>query len=140
MKFVVGRDQEVLDYTAQQLGYPLAPSCIAFGVVATNEPNGALHGGVVLSGWNGANIYITIFMPGCMHRHLIRDCFRYVFRELGCQRLSARTKRDNVTMRQLFPRLGFQFEGLQRRYFGPSKGEDALQFVLTRDQAEKWMA
>jgi RimJ/RimL family protein N-acetyltransferase len=139
MKFVVGRDAEVLDYTSHNIGHPLAPSCIAFGVIDGDDPGGLLHGGVVLSGWNGANIYITIWMPGCLKRNLIRDCYRYVFNQLGCQRMSAHTKRENLVMRKLFPRLGFEFEGMQKRYFGPSRGEDALQFVLTRDNAQKWM-
>lgn len=138
MKFVVGRDQEVVALVESKLKVPMGQSIVTLGIVADN-PGGELRGGVVLTDWNGANIEITIWTPGLMHRHLIAECYRYVFDHLGCIRLSARSRRDNVKMRKLYPRLGFAFEGTQRRFFGPNRGDDALQYALVREAAQPWM-
>lgn len=138
MKFTVGRDAEVVNLVAGELDICMAPSIIAFGIVREN-PHDPLDGGVVLTNYNGSNVYVTIWMPGSLRRGLIRDLYRYVFRDLGCLRLSARTRRDNAAMRKLLPRLGFEFEGVQRQYFGPGKRHDALQHVLRQSAAERWM-
>ena len=38
----------------------------------------------------------------------------------------------------LFPRLGFEFEGVLKRFYGPLKGDDAFVYRLDRKAAERW--
>jgi hypothetical protein len=58
---------------------------------------------------------------------------------MGARRLAATTRRSNKSMQRLLPRLGFEFEGVARRFFGPRRGDDGLRFVLFPEQAGKWL-
>lgn len=98
-----------------------------------------LVGGWLLNGFNGFNGDLTIYAPGAMSRRTIRACYAHLFNDHGLTRVSASTRRDNKTMRDLMPRLGFRFEALRRRYYGPFRRDDAFTFVLFRDAAMKWM-
>lgn len=135
MEVVLDRDGEVANWAATKLNQPITPPYRAIGFAADGE----LVGATIFNDFNGSNIEITIYGPGCMTREAIRFCFDYAFRQQGVKRITARTRRDNVEMRKLFPRLGFIYEGTAKRYFGPDKGDDALLFALFPDAAEKWM-
>jgi len=98
-----------------------------------------LHGAAIFNGWNGSNIDITIVGPGCLTRGNIRAAYTYVFDQLRANRLTARSARNNKRMLRLLPRLGFTWESVAKRYYGPEKRNDAIVFALFRENAEKWM-
>jgi len=134
--FITGCDRLVADWAGERLGRPFHLPYIAFGF--SKDGNG-LDGAVVLNSWNRSNIDISFYGPGTMARSSIRFTWDYVFNQLGAHRMTARTARSNKRMQNLCRRLGFTFETVAKRYYGPSRDEDAIVLALFREQAEKWM-
>jgi RimJ/RimL family protein N-acetyltransferase len=72
-----------------------------------------------------------------------RACWRpvldYIFTTLGCSRLQSHTRRSNKRVLRQLKSLGFNYEGVARRYYGR---EDAICYALTTDDLaqfrEKW--
>lgn len=136
MNLVVDADLQVAEWTQDRLGPLLFTSYRAFGVV---DAGGALRGSMLFHDYNGSNIEITIYGPGCINRRFIRYAFDYAFRVNGASRLTARTRRGNRIMRKMLPALGFIYEGTSKQYFGPNRGDDALNYALFPPAAAKWI-
>ena len=130
-----GFDSDVAEFVGKNMEREFAPPFTAIGVL---DQNGNLVGGMVFSDYTGSNIEITIYGPGLMSRKVVSQCFDYVFNQLKCSRLTARTRRSNRLMRKLLPRLGFDYEATIKHYFGTERGDDALLFRLTPEYASKW--
>lgn len=129
MRLVFGEDVAVADWVGDRLGVLIVPPYTALGVI---DARGALRGGAVFNDYNGSNIEVTIAGPGAMQRGVLRAGFHYVFAQLGCERVSAKTRRSNAVMRKMLPRLGFRWEGLARRYYGPARGDDACLYGMLK--------
>ena len=135
MPLLAGHDEAVAEWVATNLGVTIAPPYVSLGVLGAD---GVLIGGAVFSGYSGANIDVTIYGPRAMTRAAMRAGFGYVFGQLRCERLTARCKRSNASMRRLIDRLGFKYEGAQRRYWGPDRNDDAMVYGMTRDEC-RWL-
>lgn len=136
MNLVVDADALVAEWAQDRLGPLLFTSYRAFGVA---DGGGSLRGAMLFHDYNGSNIEITIYGPGCINRRFIRYAFDYAFRVNGASRLTARTRRGNARMRKLLPKLGFVYEGTSKQYFGPNRGDDALNYALFPPAAARWM-
>lgn len=135
MSLLIGHDAAVADWVAANLGITIAPPYAAIGVL---DDGGRLAGGAVFTGWDGANIDVTVYGPRAVSRAALRAAFAYVFVQLRCQRLTARCRRSNVVSRRFMERLGFKHEGTQRRYWGPTRDHDAMLYGMTRDEC-RWI-
>jgi RimJ/RimL family protein N-acetyltransferase len=135
MPILTGHDDAVAQWVAGNLGVTIAPPYVSLGVLGADS---VLIGGAVFSGYSGANIDVTIYGPRAMTRAAMRASFGYVFGQLRCERLTARCKRSNASMRRLMDRLGFKHEGTQRRYWGPDRNDDAMVYGMTRDEC-RWL-
>jgi len=135
IEIVTDQDAEVAQWASQKLGQPIVPPFIAIGF----KKNGVWDGAAIFNDYNGANVELTIYGPGCLTPATIKYVFEHAFRKLGVARVTARTRRGNAVMRKLLPRLGFSFEGTAKRYFGQTKADDALLFALFPEAARKWM-
>jgi RimJ/RimL family protein N-acetyltransferase len=136
MRLVLGHDAEVGQFASEKLGLAIVPPYTSMGIV---DDAGTLVGAIIYNGFTGANIEITYYGPHCLTRRIIRAAFAYPFDQLGVIRLTGRTKRSNKAMCRLFPRLGFVFEATLKNYFGPSRGDDAVLYRMTRTEAAKWL-
>lgn len=136
MSLVHGRDALVHRYVTDGLGIVIAEPYRAIG---STKDGKSLNGGVVFNRWNGFDIEIHLYGPGCITRDHLRGVFEYVFVHAGAIRATAITKRSNKTMLKLLPRLGFEFECPRKRYFGIERSNDGMQFVLFPELAIKWM-
>jgi hypothetical protein len=136
MRLVLGHDAEVGQFASERLGVAIVPPFTSMGIV---DDAGQLAGAVIYNDYNGANIEISVYAPGCLNRRIIRAMAAYPFEQLGVVRVTARTKRSNKTMCKLFPRLGFVFEATLKNYFGPSRGDDAIVYRMTRAESAKWL-
>jgi hypothetical protein len=132
---IFGHDADVGLWMSRMLGQPISPPFVAIGFILHDK----LAGACIFNGWNGANLDITIFGPGCLQRSAIRTAYRYAFQQTGATRLTARTKRSNKLMRELMPRLGFVQEFVMIKYYGPMRADDAFCFRLTPFDAQRWM-
>lgn len=135
MQLVFGHDAEVGAWAAEKLNIPLSPPYVAIGVA----DNGELKGAAVYNNWNRWQVELSFYGPGCINRQVIRAfLLAYPFDDLGAGRLTARTRRSNKLMQRLFPRFGFEMEGVLKRFYGPTKADDAFMYRLDRQAAERW--
>lgn len=136
LALLTGHDDAVATWIGDRLQQTIVPPYGAIGVL---DDTGTLRGGWVVNGYNGFNADLTIYAPGVMTRRTIGACYAHLFVDLGVLRVTASTRRDNQTMRDLAPRLGFTFECVRRRYYGPHRRDDAFTYVLFHDNAKKWL-
>ena len=136
MRLVLGRDEEVAAFAAEGLQTKFVPPFVAFGIV---DEAGALCGAMVFNHFNGFNMEVSMFTPGCFRRRFLKAGLDYVFHQAGCIRLTARTRRRNKALCRSLPKLGFVFEGVMKSYFGPRKGDDAIVFRMTAAEAARWI-
>jgi RimJ/RimL family protein N-acetyltransferase len=136
MRLALGNDEAVGKWLSEKLGVPIHPPFVTMSILDDNDH---IHGAMLFNNYNGFNIEVTIYGKGVWNRRFIKATISYAFDQLKVLRLTGRTKRSNKEMCSLFPRLGFEFEFPMKHYFGPSKGDDALIFRMTRDNARKWI-
>jgi hypothetical protein len=125
-----GNSEFIARWTMERLQLRLAAPYWAFGFLLDGE----LRAGVVLNGWNGANVDLTTYAPGMFNRLTLRATFAYVFEGLKATRITARTRVTNARMRDILPRVGYVLEGTAPRYYGPGPEGDALVFGMLADQ------
>lgn len=135
MEIVTGCDDDVAKWASIKLGQQVCPPYLCVGFA----DQGVWQGAAIFNDYNGTNVELTIYGPGCLTREAIRFVFDYAFRQLHVLRVTARTRRGNADMRKLLPRIGFMFEGTAKRYFGPTKQDDALLFVMFPANADRWI-
>lgn len=133
---IFAHDDAVGAWAGERLGVPFVPPFTAIGF---SRDGSAIHGAAIFNGWNRSNLDITICGPRCLSRYAIGTAYRYAFRQLGANRLTARTARKNKGMQKLLPRLGFKFESVAQRYYGTTRDLDGLVYRLLPGDAEKWM-
>lgn len=134
MQTVLGHDAAVAEWVTGNLKIRIFPPLTAIGWV---DGTGTLVSGAVFHDWNGSNIETTIF--GRLTRQTVKELMRYVFVQLGANRLTARTKRSNKRMQKICLKMGFLHEAVQPRFFGSHKRDDAVVFRMMREHAERWL-
>jgi len=132
---VYGHDAAVAEWMGGRLDTVFTPPYTALGVA---DKEGRLIGGLLFNDYNGSNIEVTAYGPGAVTRESVTTMFRYAFVQLGCWRLSARTRRGNHAVRELLLRLGFKPEGIRPGYWGRSKANDCFLYGLKRTNC-KWL-
>ena len=136
MELVFGHDATIADWVEKKFGYPLSRWDKAVGVI---DKSGTLVGGAVFRDWNGFNIEIAYYGPNSVTRSVFLGLTKFCFDELKVTRITARTLRQNKIVNQGLPRLGFRFEGVSKRYFGPYKKHDAINYSLLKSDYDRLM-
>lgn len=137
LRLLGGYDQQVIAWASQMLNKPLIAPMTAFGIV---DEDGALKGAAMFSDfYPGGNIELTFVGKGTATRPVARGLIQYAFVDNKAARITAKTRRDNLIVRKLLPRLGFTLEYAQKNYFGPKRRDTALCFVLYKDKVPAWM-
>jgi hypothetical protein len=136
LRIALGDDEAVAAYVSAGLKTRIIPPFTAMGVV---DKNGILCGGIIFNSFNGFNIEASVYGPACASRGVLRAVMAYVFVQLKCLRLTCKTRRSNRSVIQQLIRLGFTHEGMQRNYFGPQRGDDAILYALFPQAAARWI-
>ena len=100
-----------------------------FAGIVIETDNGGICGAVVFNDYAQGNIEMTGVGHGCWTPKVIRGLARYVFGQLKCRRVTARTSVNNHAARQALRALGFRQEGRVREWYGK---EDAILYGLLR--------
>lgn len=100
------------------LARPFVPPYVAVGVADGWE----LRGAIVFNSYTGPDIEMSLIGTGCWSRSVIRWAMTYVFRQLGCARLTVTVRASQPEHEAIAKRLGFVREGLIRRKFGDDDG------------------
>ena len=136
MRLVLGRDEEVAEYASKMLAVKFVPPYVCFGVFNDDDQ---LCGAAIFNGFNIYSIEISVYGPGCLNRRFIRAFLDYAFNQAGVLNIRARTRRKNKRMCKLLPKFGFNFESILLNYFGPTHGDDAICYRLSRKAAQPWL-
>lgn len=137
MRMLAGQDWEVAQWAGAQLGVTFQEPYTAFGFV--DEQSRMRAASIFNDYYSGGNVEWTYVGRKSFTCSTLKFLARFVFNELQAARVTAKTRRGNVLVRRLLPKGGFQFEGIQRRYFGPEKADDALVYVMFRKDAGRWL-
>lgn len=137
VKLLVDRDYEVAKWVALQIDptIVIAPDSFnrAIGVLGDL---GQLVGGIVYTNYFKTDI--EVWMAGYgrwVTPFNFRVAFRYPFYQLGCQRVTALTKRKNKKVKDLLVRMHFSYEGIKRKFY--PDGQDAAMYGLLKEEYEQ---
>lgn len=137
MDLIYGQDEAVAAWAGERLGVAFQRPYVAIGIARSGESCGAA---VFNEHYRGGNIELTFVGHGMLSRRVQKALAEFAFLRCGASRITIRTMRRNLTARKLLGRGNrFHFEGVQRQYYGPEKGDDALVYVLFKEQAGKWL-
>lgn len=92
------------------------------------EKDGEVIGGVVFNVFEGADLHVTVAGRG-FSRGFLADVGEYVFRQLGCERMTVLTEQARIV--RIAEKLGGEIEGLLRNHFG--RGRDAFLVGILKD-------
>lgn len=136
MRLILGHDDLVAQWASRRLGTIIVPPYVCFGVLDDLDE---MCGAIVFNSYTGPNIEMTIYGPGCINRRFIRAALDYAFNQAKALRLSVHTARRNKPMYRILRRFGFHYEGILKRFYGPTRHDDAYSFVLFPEDAVRWM-
>lgn len=137
--WIPGHDQAVASWAQRQFDneFNFWAMHSAFGVAAKD---GTLIGAAIFSDYyRGGNVELTYVGPGTLTRTILNQIAFHAFVTLGCSRLTCRTRRSNLSTIRLLKKIGFQWEGNQKRYYGPRDEDTAVLFAFPVEQATKFM-
>lgn len=136
MRIIAGQDTDIAEWAGHHLGVTFQEPYTAFGFAEQDLLKGAV---VFNQYYPGGNVEITFVGRHAFRKQQIGFMCRFAFQELGCSRVTARTQRGNKLMRSLLPRFGFEYEGVQQRYYGPHRDDDGICYVMWPASAARWM-
>lgn len=110
---VAGQDKRVAIWAAARLGQTFVPPFVALGI----ERNGELAGAAIFNDFACRNIEMTAVGKGVWTRGVCEEICWYCFKQLGCRRITVRTKATNFKLRRLFERYGAKHEGTLRDWY-----------------------
>lgn len=121
----------------EQLGKDITPWAPTLGVL---DNNSNILGVFFFTEYNGSNIEIHAQAEKCLTRAVIKFILNYVFNQLKCNRLTIKPFRREKRVIKAMIKVGFKYEGILKSYYGLTKGEDAVVYVMHRTDAEKWIS
>lgn len=125
-------NRAIAEWAAKQIGVTFAEPFLSFGVY---DGRGVLIGAVVFNNYDGFNVDLSGAGEGAFTPSVVRAISKYVFDDLGCCRVTLKTRRSNRTVRKLLGKH-FRYESTKRWGFGV--GDDALVFRMCRDECS-WL-
>jgi RimJ/RimL family protein N-acetyltransferase len=127
-----GKDKEVAEWLAS-IGIALTPPFVTLAMVE----GGKVIAAALFNNYQDSNIDLSVVFarPVALTRGNLRALFSYPFKQLKVERVSVRTRANNMKVRQQIRRLGFAPEGKHPRFYG---NEAAMSYGMTRSQC-RWL-
>ena len=136
----LGQDLAAASFLGDRLGTVVVPPYEIIGIFRHhNDGELTLAGGFIITNKSTCNVDLALYAPGCMTRRVMADVARYIFVGLKCERITGRCRRSNQYIRRLLPRLGWELEGVQRRFFGPTRHDDAMIYGLLASELPEFL-
>ena len=139
LAWVSGHDAVVADWAAKMFHGKLNFWAVhsAFGVAGND---GTLIGAALFSDYYpGGNVELTFVGPKTLTRAILNQISYHAFVTLQASRVTAKTRRSTPGVSKLLTKAGFRFECIQKRYFGPDDGDDAVVYSFPAEQGAKWI-
>jgi len=134
VRIVAGHDHEVAAWAQDKYERGLRPYDAALAIVNKQEQ---IVGAATLHEFNGSNVELCYWGPNTLTRYIAGAIAYFCFRTIKANRITCRTPRWNKPVVRHLPKLGFKYEGLLRRYYGPDRKHDAIIFGLLLSDAER---
>lgn len=131
MRLIFGCDEQIAALVSERIGQPVVPP---FTTLGWFDQKGRA-GGCVFNNKDAANVDLTFAIDGTMDRGVIRAIAHYVFKQLGCSRVTMKTRKSNKRAARAARIAGFKYETSLARWYGD---EDGIQFKMTSDKC-RWL-
>lgn len=118
-------DERVARFVGERVHSIVYPPFTCMGI----ERDGEIIAGVVFNSFIGTSISATVAGNG-FNRSFLASVGDYVFRQLGCCRITIITEQDKVA--NIAARLGAVKEGILRDHFGEGR-DGVLMGILKKD-------
>ena len=126
----------IAGYFNKNTGFPVTGPFAALAWLKDNK----MVAEAILNDYTGANIEIHLHSPKVFNKQIILDIYKQVFVINKCIRLTAKPFPDNERLSRLLPRLGFQYEFTQEKYYlHGDKYIDAKVYKLAKENVPKWV-
>lgn len=140
IRVVPGYDEQVIAW-CQERGWGFTPPVTTFALV--DEETGGIVGAAVFNDYNRSNIELSVVTerPQPFPKGVFRAVLHYPFIQLGCRRVTAKTRKGDHRARRLIRRLGFKPEGEMVDYYPDTEAaeaDNAMVYGMTRDQC-RWV-
>lgn len=133
-RLVFGEDQAIAAWAKDKYAAGLAPFVAAIGVVGHGQQ---IVGAATFHDFNGSNVELCYWGPRTLSRYVAGGLALFCFAGLRVNRVTCRTPRSNKIVARHLSKLGFRYEGILRRYYGPEKQHDAILFGLVAADAAR---
>lgn len=135
MRLLVGEQHKkvIADWCAMKLGCHFGSIYHAIGVIPTG--GGELLGAAVLHDLTAHDVELSMYGPKTLTADLCRLIGYYCFLDRNLQRLTIVIPRHKSKLRLKVMKLGFKYEGIKRRLYGPFKRHDGVMFGMLRSEA-----
>lgn len=131
---ILGHDVSVAMWVSERVGQNFAPPFTAIGF----GNRGGIAAGAVFNDYVPyGNIELTLAADRPFTRSMLRTLAAYVFGQLGCSRLTVRTRQDNENVCNMAKRFGFVREATLKDYYGTD--QNAELFRLLRKDVKGWL-
>ena len=115
-------------FIKKSLGIELeAPFC----GYAIYDTDGGVVGAFAFTNYTRDNVELTVATTERLTLRVVRFMVYLAFVDLGCRRITARTRASNTRAIRAIEKSGAKREGVAREYFN---GEDAILFGLLRNE------
>jgi hypothetical protein len=132
MNLITGHEPTILEWLARNHGvHVLQTPRVVFGVV---DGQGVLRGSYILTWRNDTTAELHAY--GTVSNDTVKQLFRSAFGAYRLYRLQLVVPRKSKAVRRGVHKMGFQFEGLAREYYGP--GMDGFCYGMTAPQC-RWI-
>lgn len=101
-----------------------------FSGLVVKDEQGRNRGAVIVCNYDGHDCEIAVAGTAFVTVRCVRQVFAYIFDQLGCKRVTARTTVSNKRSFRLMRSVGFRVEGMKRQ--GPAG--DELMMGMLRDE------
>lgn len=115
-------------YIENRLGVVIAEPSISLGFATSGRVRPLCA--VLLNDYTGSNIEMTIVAErGGVTLGVLRYLSLYIFGQLGCRRVTIRTKKRNKTVQKMALRYGFTYESVAKHHYSD---DDAVVYRMLR--------
>lgn len=98
---------------------------------AIYDTDGIVVGAFAFTNYTKDNVELTVAVKERLTLRVVRFIVYLAFVDLGCRRITARTRASNTRAIRAIEKSGAQREGVAREYFN---GEDAILFGMLRNE------
>ena len=107
----------------------------AIGIIENNQ----IIGAALFTSYNGVNAELSYYGENSVSLGILKGLARIALYELHLARCTVIVPKRPTFLLKKLPKFGFRYEGVQRRYYGPTDAprHTGCRFVIFREDMEK---